>query len=240
MTAGGGEGATLATGGPVRHVPVLLAEVCEALDVARGGVFLDGTFGGGGYTQAILDADARNRVVAIDRDPDAIAAGAALVAKAGGRLTLVQGRFADLGDIAISAARDGLDGVVLDIGVSSMQVDEAIRGFSFRADGPLDMRMEGSGPSAADLVNGAAEADLADILYHYGEERRSRAIARAIVERRRRAPIKTTAELADLVAAHVRSEPNHHPATRTFQALRIAVNDELVELVGACMRPSGR
>ena len=224
-----------ATGETTRHVPVLLAEVLEALAAERGGVFVDGTFGAGGYTQGILSANVRNRVVAIDRDPAAIAAGAALVLRARGRLALVPARFGDLDRVAAEAGfSGGVDGVVLDIGVSSMQLDEAARGFSFRHDGPLDMRMERQGESAADLVNGASEATLADIFFHFGEERRARAVARAVIERRRKQPIETTGALADLVAGLVRAEPGGiHPATRVFQALRIAVNDELGELVRA-------
>ena len=219
---------------PVRHVPVLLAEVLEALEAGRGGVFVDATFGAGGYTRALLEANASSRILAIDRDPDAIAAGAALAGGSGGRLTLAAGRFGELDDIAAQNGIGPVDGVVLDIGVSSMQLDEAERGFSFRHDGPLDMRMERAGPGAADIVNEAPEAELADIFYHYGEERRARAVARAIVETRRRAPIATTRELADLVAGLVRAEPGGaHPATRVVQALRIAVNDELAELVRA-------
>ncbi len=246
MGRGDGPGAG-AAGGPTRHVPVLLAEVCSALEVKRGGTFIDGTFGAGGYTRAILDAHPRNTVIAIDRDPDAIAGGAALVAKAKKRLVLVPGRFGDLDEIAKAQGFDGVDGVVLDIGVSSMQLDEAERGFSFRSEGPLDMRMERSGPSAADLVNESSEAELADIFYHYGEERRARAVARAVIEARRRKPIETTRELADLVASLIRQEPNGiHPATRVFQGLRIAVNDELGELVRALhaaeriLKPGGR
>ncbi|HYF53389.1 MAG TPA: 16S rRNA (cytosine(1402)-N(4))-methyltransferase RsmH [Salinarimonas sp.] len=245
---GRGDGTAGAAGGPARHVPVLLGEVGAALAPERGGAFLDGTFGAGGYARAILDAHPDNRLIAVDRDPDAIRAGGAMVAAYGGRLDLVTGRFGDLDGIV--AERDGLgslDGVVLDIGVSSMQIDEAERGFSFRFDGPLDMRMERAGRSAADIVNEAPEAELADIFYHYGEERRSRAVARAVVERRRREPIRTTRALADLVAGLVRAEPNGpHPATRVFQALRIAVNDELGELVRAlsaaerALKPGGR
>ena len=228
----------------VRHVPVLLEEVLAALRAEAGGLLLDGTFGAGGYTAALLDANNGTRVVAIDRDPDAIAAGAALVEAACGRLSLVQGRFG-----ALDAAAEPfgpLDGVVLDIGVSSMQLDQPERGFSFRQDGPLDMRMEQDGPSAADIVHDTDETELADIIYRYGEERRSRAIARAIVERRRRGRIETTAELAELVARFVRTEPGTNPATRTFQALRIAVNDELGELTRAldaaerALAPGGR
>jgi 16S rRNA (cytosine1402-N4)-methyltransferase len=243
---GRGDGQAGAAGGPARHVPVLLGEVCEALDAGRGGTFVDGTFGAGGYTRAILDAHPDSRVVAIDRDPAAIAAGAALVAASAGRLTLVPGRFGDLDAIVESAAGGGVDGVVLDIGVSSMQLDVAERGFSFRQEGPLDMRMEREGRSAADIVNDAPEAELADIFYHYGEERRARGVARAIIEARRRAPFETTRQLADLVAGLIRAEPGIHPATRVFQALRIAVNDELGELVRALhaaervLRPGGR
>jgi 16S rRNA (cytosine1402-N4)-methyltransferase len=212
---------------------VLLEEVGQAIRAARGGTFLDGTFGAGGYTRALLEANPNNRVIAIDRDPDAIAAGADLVAEAEGRLALVAGRFGDLGEIVAAQETAGLDGIVLDIGVSSMQLDEAERGFSFRQDGPLDMRMEQEGRSAADIVNEAPEAELADIFFHYGEERRARAVARAVVEARRREPFRTTSQLADLVAGLIRAEPGFHPATRIFQALRIAVNDELGELVRA-------
>jgi 16S rRNA (cytosine1402-N4)-methyltransferase len=243
---GRGEGEADATGGPARHRPVLLAEVCDAIAAPRAGIFVDGTFGAGGYTTALLQANPRTRVLAIDRDPDAIAAGAALVARFRGRLGLVPGRFSEMEKLAAEAGADRVDGIVLDIGVSSMQIDQPERGFSFRWEGPLDMRMERSGASAADLINSAAEADIADILFHYGEERRSRAIARAIIERRRRAPITTTSELTELVAQHVRAEPGLNPATRTFQALRIAVNDELMQLVEALhaaermLKPGGR
>lgn len=231
---GRGDGPTGAAGGPTRHVPVLLEEVLDALEPQRGGVFLDGTFGAGGYTRALLSASPDVRVVAVDRDPDAIAGGQALVAESGGRLILVEGRFGDLATIARRHAPEGLAGVVLDVGVSSMQLDQAARGFSFRFEGPLDMRMEQRGESAADLVNEASEAYLADIVFHYGEERRARAIARAIVEARRRKKFTTTSEVADLVGGLVRAEPGGpHPATRTFQALRIAVNDELGELLRA-------
>jgi 16S rRNA (cytosine1402-N4)-methyltransferase len=229
------------------HVPVLLDEVVAALDTA-GGVAVDGTFGAGGYTRALLAADPALRVVAIDRDPHAIAGGQALVAETAGRLRLLPGRFGDLDALLSDAGIAQVDRVVLDIGVSSMQLDAPERGFSFRNDGPLDMRMGGDGPSAADLVNEADETVLADIIYHYGEERRSRAVARTIHEARRRGRIETTAQLAELVASVVRTEPGSHihPATRTFQGLRIAVNDELGELVRALhaaervLRPGGR
>ena len=186
-------------------------------------------------------------VIAIDRDPEAIAAGGAFAAAEKGRLALVTGRFGDLEEIVAAQGIAGADGVVLDIGVSSMQLDQAERGFSFRQDGPLDMRMEREGTSAADLVNEAPEAELADIFYHYGEERRARAVARAIIETRRHLRIASTRQLAELVAGLVRQEPGGaHPATRVFQALRIAVNDELGELVRALhaaerlLKPGGR
>ncbi|MDR7040109.1 16S rRNA (cytosine1402-N4)-methyltransferase [Methylobacterium sp. BE186] len=244
-----GQGSAEGRGSPAApHVPVLLGPVLEALDLARPGLSVDGTFGAGGYTRALLAAHPEERVVAIDRDPGAVAGGQGLVAEAGGRLRLVPGRFGDLDAILPDLGEAGADRVVLDIGVSSMQLDQAERGFSFRHDGPLDMRMERAGASAADLVNGSEEAELADILFHYGEERRARAVARAIIERRRRARIETTADLADLVAGVVRADPASgiHPATRTFQGLRIAVNDELGELVRAlhaaerALRPGGR
>ena len=230
-----------------RHVPVLLAEVLEALAPKPGGRYLDGTFGAGGYARAVLEAAPDATLLALDRDPDAIAGGADLVAAMAGRLTLSQARFGDLAEEAERFAMAALDGVVLDIGVSSMQIDEAQRGFSFRFDGPLDMRMGQDGQSAADLVNEAEEGVLANIIYHYGEERRSRAVARAIIEARRKEPVTTTKQLAELVAGIVRAEPGGaHPATRTFQALRIAVNDELGELVRALhaaeavLKPGGR
>lgn len=247
MMTGRGDGSADAAGGPARHVPVLLGEVLAHLSPRAGGLYIDGTFGAGGYTRAILAAAPDLRVLGIDRDPDAIAGGQGLVAECGGRLVLAHGRFGNLDVLAQVAGFAPVDGVVLDIGVSSMQLDEAGRGFSFRLDGPLDMRMEQRGPSAADLVNTADERTLADIIFHYGEERRSRVVARAIVEARKSAPIKTTRRLAEIVAGVVRADPHGpHPATRTFQALRIAVNDELGELVRALvaaeriLKPGGR
>jgi len=229
------------------HVPVLLAEVIEALAPKPGGRYLDGTFGAGGYARALLEAAPDATLLALDRDPTAIAGGADLVAAMAGRLTLSQARFSELAEEAERFQMAPLDGVVLDIGVSSMQIDQAERGFSFRFDGPLDMRMAREGQSAADLINEAEEGLLANIFYHYGEERRSRAVARAVVETRRKAPIETTKQLAELVASIVWAEPGGaHPATRVFQALRIAVNDELGELVRALhaaeavLKPGGR
>ncbi len=219
----------LAAGGPIRHQPVLREEALAALDVRSGGLYLDGTFGAGGYTRSILNQPG-TRVVALDRDPTAIAGGAVLAAAEPG-LTLVQARFATLDAVVTDLGLPSLDGVVLDIGVSSMQFDQAERGFSFRFDGPLDMRMGGDGPTAADIVNGADEGDLADILYRYGEERASRRIARAICFDRASAPFISTKQLADMIGRVMPGRPGDiHPATRSFQALRIAVNDELGEL----------
>jgi len=232
MIEGRGAAPPGAAGGPARHVPVLRERAIEALAVKPGGLYLDATFGAGGYTRAILATEGATRVVALDRDPSAIAAGAALVAEFAGRLTLIETRFGDLAGAAEEFAP--FDGIVLDVGVSSMQLDEAERGFSFRLDGPLDMRMEKSGTGAADLVNAADEEHLADIFFHYGEERLARKIARAIVSDRKSAPFTSTKALADLVARIVPHKPTDiHPATRTFQALRIAVNDELGELLRA-------
>ncbi len=235
------------TEGAARHIPVLLSEVVAALRPGDGETFIDGTFGAGGYTSAILDA-ADTRVIAIDRDPDARAAGQAIVEKYAPRLTLLDGTFGNLDMLAADADAPLVDGVVLDIGVSSMQIDEAERGFSFMADGPLDMRMSRDGPGAADVIREAPEEVLADILYEFGEERRSRSIARAIGRARADAPITTTRQLADIVLRTL-GRPrgdDQHPATRTFQALRIYVNDELGQLVDAlaaaerCLKPGGR
>lgn len=229
------------------HIPVLLADVLEQLRPTAGETYIDGTFGAGGYTRAILDA-AACRVIAIERDPTAFAAGQSLVEHFAGRLTLVPTTFSDMEAAATEAGAPHVDGVVLDIGVSSMQLDDPARGFSFMRDGPLDMRMSQSGPSAADVVNSADEDDLANILYELGEERKSRAIARAIGKARRESPITTTKALADIVERTLgRSRGDEkHPATRTFQALRIYVNDELGELERALeaserlLKPGGR
>ena len=233
MTSGRGEEASPVAGGPARHVPVLLEEAVSALSPQAGGIYLDATFGAGGYTRAIL-AHEGARVIALDRDPTAIAAGAAMVEEFGDRLVLRQARFGALAQAARDAGFPALDGVVLDIGVSSMQFDEAARGFSFRFEGPLDMRMEMSGRSAGDIVNEADADELADIFYFYGEERTARRIARAIVHDRELTPYTTTSQLAGLIE---RLNPPRfgqiHPATRAFQGLRIAVNDELGELARA-------
>jgi 16S rRNA (cytosine1402-N4)-methyltransferase len=246
---GGSTKSTTATQAP--HIPVLLAEVLAALAPKDGEVFVDGTFGAGGYSRALLDS-CDCRVYGIDRDPSAIAAGQVLAARYGARLTLLPGRFGDMEQLLAAVGVTAVDGVALDVGVSSMQLDQSARGFSFRADGPLDMRMDPTtGDSAADLVNRADEAALADIIYEYGEERLSRAIARAIVAARAEAPIETTGRLAEVVRGAVRRKQGRRdetidPATRTFQALRIAVNDELGELdraLGAAerlLRPGGR
>jgi 16S rRNA (cytosine1402-N4)-methyltransferase len=227
------------------HIPVLLREVVAALAPKSGETIVDGTFGAGGYTRAILDQGAS--VVAIDRDPTAIEAGQALVDASDGRLRLVHGRFGALAEHLDDLGIAAVDGVVLDIGVSSMQLDRAERGFSFRNDGPLDMRMSADGPSAADIVNTASENELARILWVYGEERHSGRIARAIVDDRKLQPFTSTRQLAGLLERlSGRGRDDIHPATRTFQALRIAVNgelDELVEALGAAervLRPGGR
>lgn len=220
-------------GSAARHIPVLGGPALDFLNLRAGGTYIDGTFGAGGYSAAMLAAT-DCRVIGIDRDQTAIAGGADLVQAAQGRLTLVEDRFSNLDDVARQCGADRVDGVVLDVGVSSMQLDQPERGFSFRLDGPLDMRMGGDGPSAADVVATADERDLANIIFLLGEERHSRGLARAIVKARAEAPITTTAALARIVGSVVRAKPNEiHPATRTFQALRIFVNDELGELAGA-------
>lgn len=212
------------------HVPVLLAPLLAQV-APVGGVWLDGTFGAGGYSAGLIAAGA-DHVIGVDRDPDAQAAGDALAAANPGKFTFVAGEFGDLADIAAALGHSALAGIVLDIGVSSMQIDQGARGFSFAKPGPLDMRMAQSGPSAADVVNTAPEAALADILFQFGEERASRRIARAIVEARTLAPITTTEALAEIVSKCLPrpKKGQIHPATRSFQALRIAVNDELGQL----------
>ncbi len=221
---------TVASGG---HVPVLLDRVLDVLRPRDDGIYVDGTFGAGGYARAILDT-ARCTVYGIDRDPDAIRRGQALARRYAGRLHLVEGRFGEMDRLLHERRVEAVDGIALDLGASSMQLDEASRGFSFRADGPLDMRMDGRGPSAADIVNTLPGDDLARILRSYGEERQARRIARALVEARREAPIERTGRLAEIVrraiGARARKVGGIDPATRTFQALRIHVNDELGEL----------
>ncbi len=216
------------------------------LGLRDGGLYVDATFGAGGYSRAILDA-ADTRVIGIDRDRSAIAGGFDLVERSNGRLTLVENRFSNLAEVCAAQGAGAVDGVVMDVGVSSMQIDEAGRGFSFRLDGPLDMRMGHDGPTAADIVATASEADLASIIYIFGEERHSRAVARAIAASRHEAPITTTRALAGIVSKVVRSKPGDiHPATRTFQGLRIFVNEELDELHLALaaaervLKPGGR
>ena len=225
------------------HLPVLRDEVLAALAPKDGGLYVDGTFGLGGYSLALLES-ADCRVLGIDRDPDAVARGAGLAARFPGRLTLRQARFGDMAEVARADGIDRVDGVALDLGVSSPQLDDAQRGFSFRADGPLDMRMEKAGRSAADLCNTLTEGELADLILDLGEERHARRVARAIVAAR---PLKTTGELAAVVRRAVpRSADGIDAATRTFQALRLAVNEELDELdrglaaAEALLAPGGR
>ena len=232
-------------GEPARHVPVLLRAALGYLDVRDGGIYVDGTFGAGGYAKAILAGG--GCVIGIDRDRDAIARGAALVQTAKGRLTLVQARFSELKEVARKFGHEVVDGIVLDLGVSSMQLDQAERGFSFRLDGPLDMRMGSDGPSAADVIARASERDLSIIISTLGEERHARAVARAIVATRKQTPIETTRALSEIVGRVVHVRPGTiHPATRTFQALRIFVNEELAELAAGLraaeqlLRPAGR
>jgi 16S rRNA (cytosine1402-N4)-methyltransferase len=232
---------------PKFHQPVLLDEVLKALAPRDGAIYVDGTFGGGGYTQALLEK-ARCSVYAIDRDPDAIAAGAALIAAFPQRLTLIEGLFSNMGELLAACGVREVDGIVLDVGVSSMQIDQAERGFSFQKDGPLDMRMGKAGPSAADVVNSLEEGDLKRVIAIFGEERRAHAIARAIAKRRRQQPFARTGELAQLIQSVLGRKPQEaiHPATRTFQALRIFVNRELEELALALsaaeqlLKPGGR
>ncbi|WLS07921.1 16S rRNA (cytosine(1402)-N(4))-methyltransferase RsmH [Shinella sumterensis] len=243
MAADLGGGSFEADGGPVRHIPVLLSEVIQALVPKPGQTILDGTFGAGGYTSAIL-AEGAN-VIGLDRDPNAIAGGQELVKASGGRLTLIHSRFSELAE---HAPAGGLDGIVLDIGVSSMQIDEAERGFSFQKNGPLDMRMSASGVSAADVVNRAKVSDLIRIFGFLGEEKQAGRIARAIERERAKEPFTTTRQLANLIELTTprKAKDKIHPATRVFQALRVFVNDELGELAQAllaaerALKPGGR
>ncbi len=241
-----GSGSSAVAGGSARHVPVLVHRAIEWLNVHDGGLYVDATFGAGGYTRAIL-AIPGARVIGVDRDQSAIARGADLVEQAQGRLDLVEDRFSNLESIPPNGGAAMVDGIVFDLGVSSMQLDEAERGFSFRLDGPLDMRMGSAGPTAADVVALGSERDLAAIIATLGEEHHARAIARAIVKARQQQVIDTTRALAQIVARAAPARPGAiHPATRTFQALRIFVNDELAELAGGLaaaervLKPSGR
>jgi 16S rRNA (cytosine1402-N4)-methyltransferase len=227
------------------HIPVLLDEVVEALAPRDGGYYIDGTFGGGGYARALLER-AKCRVLGLDRDPDAIRRGAGLVERFAGRLVLAHARFSEMETVLARGNETDSDGVVLDLGISSYQLGDAGRGFSFQSDGPLDMRMEREGRSAAEIVNEAPEAELAEIIAIYGEERHARRIARAIVAAR---PLSRTRELADVVAKALgpgAARQKINPATRTFQALRLYVNDELGELehglaaAERVLRPRGR
>ena len=250
-----------------RHIPVLLTEVLEILNPQAGETYIDGTFGAGGYARAILEA-ANCRLIAFDRDITAVRAAAGLCQQFPNRLTVINRPFSQIEEFARvemtpndTPLLEGplINGIVLDIGVSSMQLDQAERGFSFMHDGPLDMRMSAAidpldnsvvdaGPSASDFINSADEEDIANVIYEFGDERRSRAIARAIVKKRAEAPFTRTSELADLVLRvfHGRKEDGRHPATRTFQALRIHVNDELGELEAVLraaerlLKPGGR
>ncbi len=217
-------------GGLARHVPVLAREAVELLAVRDAAVYVDATFGGGGYARALLAA-ANCMVIGIDRDRSAIARGAGLVRAAGGRLALVEDRFSRMRAVVNNCGHDAVDGIVFDLGISSLQLDQPDRGFSFRNDGPLDMRMGSDGPTAADLLASASERELATIIKTLGEERHARSIARAIVTARRERRIGSTGALAEIVAGIVHARPGAiHPATRTFQALRIFVNEELDEL----------
>jgi 16S rRNA (cytosine1402-N4)-methyltransferase len=225
------------------HIPVLLDEVIHALAITPGAEIVDGTFGAGGYSEAILAGGAR--VYAFDRDPDALSEGADLAGRSKGALRLYSACFSDMDDVLIADGIASVDGVVLDIGVSSMQLDRAERGFSFQKDGPLDMRMAQDGMTAADFVNDADESEIADIIYRYGEEHRSRRIAREIVAAR---PVSTTAELAAVIRKAVGHKPGapKDPATRAFQAIRIHINRELDELnegleaAEKLLKPGGR
>lgn len=245
MSAGGGA-ASGAAGGPVRHRPVMLREVLSFLAPKDGGRYLDGTFGAGGHTRAILAA-ADCRVLGLDRDPSAIAAGAELVEASNHRLELAEARFSGLDVVAEERGFSPLDGILLDLGVSSMQLDRPERGFSFRYEGPLDMRMGRAGPSAADIVNAWPEAELVRVFATLGEERRARAVARAIVRAREGGRIERASELAEVIRSVVHARPGEiDPATRSFQALRMLVNEELQEIARALLaaermlKPGGR
>ena len=241
-----GSGSSAVAGGLARHIPVLVHRAIEWLNVRDGGLYIDATFGAGGFSRAIL-ATPGARVIGVDRDQSAIARGADLVEQAQGRLELVEDRFSNLQSVVGQDAGAAVDGVVFDVGVSSMQLDEADRGFSFRLDGPLDMRMGSDGPTAADVIAHGGVRDLAAIIAILGEEHHARSIARAIVRARQERVIDTTRALAELIARAAPARPGAiHPATRSFQALRIFVNDELGELANGLaaaehvLKPMGR
>ncbi len=212
------------------HIPVMLKEIVDALVPRDGGIYVDGTFGRGGYTRALL-TNAKTRVFGIDRDPDAVSAGEAMEKEFKPRLKLLHGPFGVMDLLLTGEQVKEVDGIALDLGVSSPQINDTERGFSFQSDGPLDMRMSRNGPSAADIVNGSSESDLADIIYNFGEERHAYRVARHIVSAREKERITRTRQLSDIVRGAVPpSGDGINPATRTFQALRIYVNDELGEL----------
>ncbi len=228
------------------HISVLRDEAVAALKPAEGGVYLDGTFGGGGYSRAILEV-ASCRLHAIDRDPDAVVRARKMAADYPGRFEIMPGRISELADMMEARGVAALDGAVFDLGLSSYQIDDPARGFSFRQDGPLDMRMGRDGRDAAAIVNLCAESELADILYKYGDEKAARRVARAIVERRMVQKFATTADLASVIRSVVRPDKSGiDPATRSFQALRIAVNEELSDVEAALgqaaarLKPGGR
>ncbi|MDE2240259.1 MAG: 16S rRNA (cytosine(1402)-N(4))-methyltransferase RsmH [Rhodospirillales bacterium] len=228
------------------HISVLREEAISALHPSDGGVYLDGTFGGGGYSRAILER-AACRLYAIDRDPDAVARGNELRAAYPERFEIMGGRISELGEMLAARNIDALDGAVFDLGLSSYQIDDPSRGFSFRLDGPLDMRMGREGRDAAMIVNLCPESELADILYKYGDEKAARRVAKAVVERRKVQKFATTADLAGVIRSVVRPDKSGiDPATRSFQALRIAVNEELsdvemaLEQAAALLKPGGR
>lgn len=227
------------------HIPVMLAEVLKTLSPKDGEIYIDGTFGAGGYSRAILSA-ATCTVYALDRDPDARIFAEALMQEFPERFIFIVGNFAQMCELLAEKGVQEVDGVVLDLGVSSMQLDRAERGFSFRADGPLDMRMGQNGISAADFLNDAEEEEIANVIYEFGEEKASRRIARAVVEYRAEKPIERTGELADIVRSVVPRSGDKDPATRTFQGLRIYVNDELgavergLKAAEKMLKPQGR
>ncbi len=214
---------------PAPHIPVLMHEVIEGLNLQKDGVYVDATFGRGGYSKAMLEA-ADCKVIGIDRDPDAVAVGKEFEIQYPNRFKILQGPFSQIKSLLNDAGIHQVDGIAFDLGVSSPQLDNAERGFSFRNDGPLDMRMSKDGPSAADLVNTMGEEELANIIFQYGEERSSRKIAKAIVLDRKTTQFTRTLELAQLIERILPRRDETHPATKTFQALRIAVNGELDEL----------